>query len=122
MLGLKRGNIDEIRSTIKVERTWVQVSDGDAVVSPPKTKAGERTVTVPPNVEPASMEHLAKFTGESPQSWVFPGTAEKPISPRTLDRALVKARQAINRPDLHLHDLRHSGFTWTAGLGAPPLS
>ncbi|MDA8356539.1 MAG: tyrosine-type recombinase/integrase, partial [Actinomycetota bacterium] len=28
------------------------------------------------------------------------------------------ARRAVGRPDLHLHDLRHSGLTWSAATGA----
>jgi hypothetical protein len=37
---------------------------------------------------------------------------------RNLNRAWVTARRAIGRPDLHLHDLRHSGLTWSAATGA----
>ena len=41
-----------------------------------------------------------------------------PVTPRTLNRAWERARVAAGRPDLHLHDLRHSGLTWTAATGA----
>jgi integrase len=39
-------------------------------------------------------------------------------SPVHLDRAWRKARAAIGRPDLHFHDLRHSGLTWASAAGA----
>ena len=49
---------------------------------------------------------------------LFPGAAGKPIAPRTLDRVWTEAREAAGLPALRLHDLRHSGLTWTAQTGA----
>jgi integrase len=63
-------------------------------------------------------EHLAKYVGEGTEAWLFPGESGQPITPRTLDRAWDKARRAAGRPELHLHDLRHSGLTWLAVAGA----
>jgi hypothetical protein len=40
------------------------------------------------------------------------------VSPRTLDRVWNIARRAVDRTDLHLHDLRHTGLTWSSTLGA----
>jgi integrase len=38
--------------------------------------------------------------------------------PSTVNRVWQRARHAIGRPDLHYHDLRHSGLTWSAASGA----
>ena len=38
--------------------------------------------------------------------------------PSTLDRVWQRARKTVGRPDLFLHDLRHSGLTWAAASGA----
>jgi integrase len=62
--------------------------------------------------------HLAEFVSADPESWLFPGTGNDPASPRTLDRVWSKARTAAGRPHLRLHDLRHSGLTWSAATGA----
>lgn len=35
-----------------------------------------------------------------------------------LQRAWTKARLRVGRPDLHLHDLRHTGLTFAAATGA----
>ena len=35
-----------------------------------------------------------------------------------LEKAWRAARLAVGRPDLHFHDLRHSGLTWAAATGA----
>jgi len=40
------------------------------------------------------------------------------MSTRQLNRVWASARKAMGRPDLHLHDLRHSGLTWMAASGA----
>jgi hypothetical protein len=40
------------------------------------------------------------------------------ISPRTLDRQWVRARETIGRADLRFHDLRHTGLTMVAMTGA----
>ena len=50
-------------------------------------------------------------------AWLFPGEGGT-RSPRTLDRAWDRARRAVGRVDLRFHDLRHTGLTWSAGLGA----
>jgi integrase len=41
-----------------------------------------------------------------------------PLTAVTLQRAWTKARQTIGRPDLHFHDLRHTGLTLAAATGA----
>ena len=48
------------------------------------------------------------------------GTANgKPIEPRNFFRQWQKARHQVGRTDLTIHDLRHSGLTWSAATGAP---
>lgn len=41
-----------------------------------------------------------------------------PVTPQVLAQAWSKARLSVGRLDLHLHDLRHSGLTWSAATGA----
>ena len=118
VLGLQRRDVDELHGRITVVRTWVQVPSGPAQEGEPKTKAGRRTISVPPNVMPQLRDHLDRFTRPSKEAWLFAGEDGRPVSPRTLDRAWDASRRAVGRTDLHLHDLRHSGLTWSAALGA----
>ncbi len=118
ILGLQRQDIDALRAKIEVVRAWLQVQSGPAEEGPPKTKAGRRTINIPPNVMVVLRDHLERFTGPSRDAWLFPGEKGRPVSPRTLDRAWDTARRAVGRGDLRLHDLRHTGLTWSAGLGA----
>ena len=89
-----------------------------AAIGEPKSEAGARTVAVPPNVSGALTRHLEAHTGSKPSAWLFPGTDGKPSHPRTLNRVWNDSRAAAGRPDLHFHDLRHSGLTWSAATGA----
>ena len=40
------------------------------------------------------------------------------VTDRVLGLAWRRSRLAVGRPDLHFHDLRHSGLTWSAATGA----
>jgi integrase len=104
--------------TVKVVRTWSLRTDGTTVLGPPKTEAGVRTLSLPPQFKQSLIHHLDNFVGPEKTAWLFPGEADRPISPRTLDRVWKLAREAIGRTDLRLHDVRHSGLTWAAIAGA----
>ena len=56
--------------------------------------------------------------GKEPEAWLLDGEDGFLVTPPTLTRIRSKARNAIGRPDLRLHDLRHSGLTWAAATGA----
>jgi integrase len=118
VLGLQRRDVDLLHSTIRIERTRIAPMRGKSLIGPPKTEAGARTLTIPPNVVPVIVDHLERFVGPEPTAWLFSTSAGLPLSPRNLNRAWDKARRAAGRPDLHLHDLRHSGLTWAAASGA----
>ncbi len=117
VLGLQRKDVNIERASLTVMRSWVQTPGGEVVMGPPKTKAGRRTVAIPSHILPILESHL-QTVGESPEAWLFSGNDGNPAHPRTLSRIWTKARSSIGRPDLHLHDLRHSGLTWAAATGA----
>ena len=118
VLGLQRRDIDELHGELRIERAFLVHSDGTHAVGPPKSDAGRRTIAIPDNVLAMLTLHLAEHVEPRQDAWLFPGEADLPVTPRTLNRAWERARVAAGRPDLHLHDLRHSGLTWTAATGA----
>jgi len=87
-------------------------------LGPPKTEAGRRDVPIPANVLPVLIDHLERFVDEGVEGWLFPGHGGSVVSARTLDRQWAIARETIGRPDLHFHDLRHTGLTLVAMTGA----
>jgi integrase len=110
--------VDLLHATIRVDRALTKPMGDSPVLGDPKTEAGRRTLAVPANVVGALTDHLARFVDPAPDGWLFPGANGQPIDPSTLSRAWRRARMKIGRPDLRLHDLRHSGLTWAAASGA----
>jgi integrase len=113
VLGLQRRHVDLLHGTVTIEQS--QTTEG---IGAPKTAAGRRTLSVPGNVLPFLEAHLSRFTGPEADAWLFPGANGGPTTPRSFDYIWVTARKKIGRQDLHLHDLRHSGLTWSAATGA----
>lgn len=49
---------------------------------------------------------------------MFTGEQGRPVRPHVLQKHWARARLAAGRPDLHMHDLRHTGNTWAPATGA----
>ncbi len=118
LLGLRRRDIDLLHRQVRIERSLVYISDGDVIAKAPKTSAGRRRIAIPPHLLPYLQEHLQDHTEPGADSLLFTGEKGGPLRPHVLQAKWHEARQGIGRPDLHLHDLRHSGNTWAAGTGA----
>lgn len=118
VLGLQRRDVDLLHETLTVDRAVVLPADSRPIIGPPKTAAGRRTLAISPNIMPALVEHLSCCVPEEPEAWLFSVDGSRPLSPGALGRAWQRARLAIGRPELHFHDLRHSGLTWAAATGA----
>ena len=118
ILGLRRRDVDESNATITIERSRTFARDGTSLVKAPKTAAGRRTLSVPSNVAESLRGHLDSFVFTDPESLVFVGPSGVPLTAASLQRAWSKARLMVGRPDLHLHDLRHTGLTLAAATGA----
>ena len=84
----------------------------------PKSAAGRRVIVIPSMaIEPLEY-HLDRFVGETDDSLLVLGRDGKPASSMVIQRAWSKARLEVGRPDLHFHDLRHTGLTLAAATGA----
>jgi integrase len=77
-----------------------------------------RTLAIPTNIMESLTNHLNFFTSAEKQTLLFTSSSGTPLSATSLQRAWSKARLSIGRPDLHLHDLRHTGLTLAAATGA----
>jgi integrase len=118
LLALRRRDIDVLHRQLHVERSLVYLADGSILAKSPKTTAGRRRIAIPPHLVPHIEEHLANHTPPETDSLLFTGEKGGPLRPHVLQAEWNKARRSIGRPDLHLHDLRHSGNTWAAATGA----
>ena len=134
---LRRSDIDTRKGIIRIRRAVVKVTEipdhlphGSAlcscrqgcIISTPKTAAGVRDVTIPRSLLPLVREHLLRYAApdnEPGDGLLFPATnTGGHLTASSLTRRWNAARKAGNRPDLRLHDLRHTGLTLAAQAGA----
>ena len=118
ILGLRRSDVDVLHGVIRIEQSRTISRSGDSIVKPPKTSAGRRSLSVPPHVLAAIEGHLQRFTEPVKDALIFTTSNGSPLPVGVLHRAWCRARSQVGRPDLHLHDLRHTGLTLAAATGA----
>lgn len=115
---LRRSDVDLDAGVIKIRRAVVRV-DGEVVVGRPKSTAGVRDVHMPPHVVPVLREHIASMPMRGRDALLFPAAdGASHLAPSTLYRVFYPAREAVGRPDLRWHDLRHTGAVRAAQAGA----
>jgi integrase len=66
LAALGRRDIDADAATVTVRSAMVELATGEVIFGPPKTTAGRRTVTVPPETRKDLLTRLRECTGESP--------------------------------------------------------
>jgi integrase len=118
LLGLQRSDIDMLHATLRIVRSRTFRRDGRSITKPPKTPSGTRTLSIPPNILMSVSNHLEAFTAGDTDALMFTSESGSPLSAASLQRAWSRARISVGRPDLHLHDLRHTGLTLAAATGA----
>jgi integrase len=85
----------------------------------PKSRAGKRTVAFPAEIAPEILWHLERFAEPGERGFVFVGPKGGKLRRSNFHKSVWnKARQAVGLPDLHFHDLRHTGGTLSAATGA----
>ncbi len=125
--GLRLGELTELRrkdvadgaSVLRIRRAVVFLS-GEFIVGPPKTSAGARDVGVPPHIRPILLAHMATHVGKSGDALLFSDDDGRHLRDRYHD-AFSRARAAVGRPHLRVHDLRHIGAVYAAQSGATTI-
>ena len=118
ILGLRRMDVDLKRGEIQIFQSRTFGMDGKQILKLPKSNAGRRTISVPPTVMNELIRHLESFTAPDPESLVIVGREGSTLSRDALQGSWERARWTIGRPDLRLHDMRHTGLTLAAATGA----
>jgi integrase len=116
---LRRCDIDLAAHTVRVTRQLAEVRGGGFAFGPPKSEAGTRVVTIPEVIIPVIQWHLSCFAQQGDEGLVFTSPAGRPLHHTNFRRRVwLKALRAAGLPELHFHDLRHSGNTLAASAGA----
>jgi integrase len=136
--GMRRGELVALRwrdvdlegGQIRVERSLEQTNAGLAF-KPPKTKAGRRSVTIPPAIVAELRSHwrlqqehrLALGIGRAtPDDLVFARTDASPWPPDSLTTAWQKTVAALKIPQVTLHGLRHTHVSQLIAAGIDVVS
>jgi len=97
------------------ERVYV-VEGGTLDWDAPKSAAGVRDVTLPPHLLPTLRRHMDAYTDADLDALVFTTTNGTPVTRNRFGDVFAKARVKASRPDLRVHDLRHTGQTSTLAV------
>lgn len=118
LFALTRGDIGKGGATVKIDKA-VSAYGANVTVGPTKTQESNRTVTVPTHIRPMLVDHLAERTGRGKGALLFtdPDTGSYWTEGRYRPHFFA-AREAIDKAELHFHDLRHFGGTMAAYTGA----
>lgn len=109
-------NLHPDMATVTVRERYYRVQGGYDIDSP-KSRAGQRTVSLPRMIVPILQQHLETYTEPSQSALVFT-TDNGAVILGSYSRILRKALNAIGRADVRTHDLRHTGMTLAAQAGA----
>ena len=117
LAGLRRARVDLLHCTVAIEEAAIELSSR-VRFGPPKTAAGRRLISIPPELIEALEHHLAEYVGTAPDALLFTDRGGEPLGHNKFRPIWAAACRKAGVPGLHLHDLRHSGLTWTAAAGA----
>ena len=84
----------------------------------PKSQAGKRTVAFPVELAPEIRRHLDQFAEAGERGYVFVGPKGANLRRSNFRKIWNPARASVGLPNLHFHDLRHTGGTLSAATGA----
>ncbi|MEV6813357.1 site-specific integrase [Micromonospora sp. NPDC051296] len=121
LVALRRRDIDLRTMELRVRRATAELEDGTQIDDDPKSEAGKRPISLPTGLRGDVEWHLAQFAEGGPDGRLFLGTQRGIPRRRNFNRIWRKALAGAGIPDglgLHLHDLRHTGSTWSAQSGA----
>jgi integrase len=114
---LERRDVDLDAGTVEVRRAFIEMRGTGLVPGPPKSRAGKRTIAIPPSVVQAVRVHLAEHSG--PGSLVFTGPKGAPLRRGNFNK-LVRWKESVAKlglDGLTFHDLRHTGNVLAARSG-----
>jgi integrase len=121
LVALRRNSIDLGAMELRVRRATAELTDGTQLDDDPKSEAGRRPISLPLELRPDVERHLAEFAEPGPTGRLFVGRLGGIPRRRNFNRVWKKALDgaSVSPPEgLHLHDLRHTGSTWSAQTGA----
>jgi integrase len=92
---------------------------GQLVKGTPKSEASRRTIILPELIIPDLRAHLELYAASGPDGFVFVGIRGGQLRRSNFSRPWARALAKAGLPaGTHVHDLRHTGNTFTVETGA----
>jgi integrase len=113
VIGLKVACVDLVGGTLTVAESITRGFGGQLVTGPPKSSAGNRTVTLPSTIVGLLSQHLATMAvSDDPEALVFTNTEGAPIRYDNWRRRVwLPATRAAGCEGAGFHDLRRLAAT-----------
>lgn len=121
LIALRRRSIDLDAMELQVRHATAEMQDGTQVDDDPKSDAGKRPISLPRALRADIELHFSHFAEPGPNGRLFIGPQGGVPRRRNFNRVWKQALAVAvvkTEPELHLHDLRHAGSTWSAQSGA----
>ena len=107
-VGLRRRDVDPLRSRIRVTGTAVQIRGVVTLDNEPKTTRSRRTIPVARSVMARIEQHLDEFVGVRADDLVFAAPTGGPLFRAFTQTVLRPAVRRAGLDDITFHGLRHS--------------
>ena len=110
-----------LRRELRVRKATAETQDGTQIDDDPKSEAGKRPIALPGGLRTDIEIHLTRYAQPGLDGRLFVGPQGGIPRRRNFNRIWQRALRDAGIPDemdLHLHDLRHTGSTWSAQSGA----
>ena len=120
LVAVRRCDFDLDAGAVRVPRKLAALRNR-MEFGPPKSRAGVRTVALPPSVMAAVRLHFSEFVGDDPEALAFTGAKGALLRTGNFRRSVdwpAAVRKAGIPAGFHFHDLRHTGNNLAAGAGA----
>ena len=118
LIALERRDIDLKTCTIYVRRQAVELDGEPIFTGTPKSAAGVRDVAFPEEILPEVVYHLDTYVGPESAARVFTSWEGGYLHRSNFNKVWITARTTLGLPEVHFHDLRHTGNTLGSENGA----
>ncbi|MFC7280050.1 tyrosine-type recombinase/integrase [Paractinoplanes rhizophilus] len=121
LVALRRNSIDLGKMELRVRLATAEMEDGTQEDGDPKSDAGKRPISLPAGLRGDIETHLDRYAQAGAHGRLFVGPLGGIPRRRNFHRVWRAALKRAGIPDdmdLHPHDLRHTGSTWSAQSGA----
>ena len=116
LVALRRRSVDLEAVEVRVRQATAEMEDGTQVDDDPKSEAGKRRISLPHALRAGIEFHLTHYAEPGQSGRLFIGPQGGIPRRRNFNRVWKRALTQAGIPaalGLHLHDLRHTGSTWS---------